>query len=174
MKKTLLPLALFYISHACWSAAPTVAVNYSGVLVAEPCVIAPGEENIELDFGTVIDKYLYLNQRTPGKEFFLQLMECDLSLGETVSVSFSGTESAVLPGLLAINSGGANGIAIGLENTVGELLPLNQSSSKYRLQAGSNIIMFRAYVRGEPDAIKNRSIGRGVFSSSATFLLDYE
>lgn len=174
MKKTLLPLALLCMSHSCWSTAPTVAVNYSGVLVAEPCVIPPGEENIELDFGTVIDKYLYLNQRTPGKEFTLRLAECDLSLGDTVSVSFSGTESVALPGLLAINSGEASGIAIGLENTAGELLPLNQSTSKYRLQAGSNRIMLKAYVRGEPGAIKNKTLGRGAFSAAATFLLSYE
>lgn len=174
MKKTLLPLALLCISHACWSTAPTVAVNYSGVLVAEPCVIPPGEENIELDFGTVIDKYLYLNQRTQGKEFTLQLTECDLSLGETISVSFSGTESAALPGLLAINSGGASGIAIGLENTAGELLPLNKLTGKQRLQVGSNRITLKAYVRGEPEALKNSAIGRGVFSAVATFLLHYD
>ncbi|MBU5413213.1 fimbrial protein [Serratia ureilytica] len=174
MKKTLLPLAILCISHACWSAAPTVAVNYSGILVAEPCVIPPGAENIELDFGTVIDKYLYLNQRTSGKAFSLQLTECDLSLGETVSVLFSGTESVALPGLLAINSGGLNGIAIGLENLAGELLPLNQLSGKQRLQAGSNRLTFKAYVRGEPEAIKSKTIGKGQFSASATFLLNYE
>ncbi|MBH3276402.1 type 1 fimbrial protein [Serratia marcescens] len=174
MKKTLLPLALLCISQACWSAAPTAALNYSGVLVAEPCVIPPGQENIELDFGTVIDKYLYLNQRTLGKEFTLQLVECDLSLGDTVRISFSGTESVVLPGLLAINGGGASGIAIGLENTTGESLPLNQFTGKQRLQPGSNGITLKAYVQGEPEAIKNRTIGRGAFSASATFLLSYE
>ncbi|MBI6151091.1 fimbrial protein [Serratia surfactantfaciens] len=174
MKKTLLPLALLYISHACWSAAPTAAVNYSGILVAEPCVIPPGEENIELDFGSVVDKYLYLNQRTQGKAFTLHLTECDLSLGETVSVSFSGAESVALPGLLAINGGGASGIAIGLENDLGELLPLNQFTGKQRLQPGSNRITLKAYIRGEPEAIKNKSIGRGAFSAASTFLLSYE
>ncbi|EPK0251108.1 fimbrial protein [Serratia marcescens] len=174
MKKTLLSLALLCNASVCWAAAPTLAVTYSGVLVAEPCVIPPGAENIELDFGTVIDKYLYLNQRTPGKAFVLQLTECDLSLGDTVSISFNGTESVALPGLLAINSGGASGIAIGLENMAGELLPLNQSTGKYRLQAGSNSITLKAYVRGEPEALNNKTIGRGQFSSAATFLLSYE
>ncbi|CAI2526369.1 fimbrial protein [Serratia ficaria] len=174
MKKTLPLLALLCISHTCWSAAPTVAVNYSGVLVAEPCVIPPGEESIELDFGTVIDKYLYLNQRTSGKEFTLHLAECDLSLGETVRVSFSGKESVALPGFLAINLGGASGIAIGLEDTDGDLLPMNQLTGKYRLQAGSNNITLKAYIRGEPEAIKNRTIGLGAFGAVATFLLNYD
>ncbi|MBD8216994.1 type 1 fimbrial protein, partial [Erwinia persicina] len=35
-----------------------------GALVAEPCVIPPGDETVVLDFDTVIDKYLYLNTRT--------------------------------------------------------------------------------------------------------------
>jgi len=174
MRKTLLTLALLCISLSCRGAAPTAAINYSGVMVAEPCIVPPGEENIELDFGTVVDKYLYLNQRTPGKAFALQLAECDLSLGETVSVSFNGTESVALPGLLAINSGGASGIAIGLESTSGELLPLNQFTGRQRLQPGSNRITLKAYVRAEPDAIKNRTIGTGGFSASATFLLNYE
>ncbi|MGO3397582.1 MAG: fimbrial protein, partial [Serratia proteamaculans] len=30
-----------------------------GALVAEPCVIPPGDETVVLDFDTVIDKYLY-------------------------------------------------------------------------------------------------------------------
>ncbi|AXK22118.1 Fimbria A protein precursor [Serratia marcescens] len=175
MNKTLLSLALLYISPVCWGAAPpTLAVNYSGVLVAEPCVIPPGEENIELDFGSVIDKYLYLNQRTPGKTFYLQLAECDLALGETVRITFNGTESVALPGLLSIDSGGATGIAIGLENAAGDLLPLNQPTEKYRLQAGNNRLALKAYIRGEPLAIKNKTIGRGQFSASATFLLNYD
>ncbi|OQV64807.1 hypothetical protein AK51_07440 [Serratia nematodiphila DZ0503SBS1] len=53
MKKTALAMALLCMSHTGWGAPPTVAVNYRGELVAEPCVIPPGEENIELDFGTV-------------------------------------------------------------------------------------------------------------------------
>ena len=40
---------------------------FHGELVAEPCVIPPGSEVIPLDFGTVIDKYLYsyINVRYP-------------------------------------------------------------------------------------------------------------
>lgn len=39
MKKTALAMALLCISHTGWGAPPTVAVNYRGELVAEPCVI---------------------------------------------------------------------------------------------------------------------------------------
>nr|ALG88628.1 Fimbria A protein precursor [Pectobacterium carotovorum] len=159
---------------------PTLAagdnnVYLHGALVAEPCVVPPGDEEIPLDFGTIIDKYLYLNSRTLGQSFEIHLEECDLTLGKTVSVTFSGTESSALPGLLAIDgSSAATGIAIGLETPSAKPLPLNQASYKSLLQAGSNIIALKAYVQGEPDALRDQSIERGPFSAVATFHLEYE
>ncbi len=156
-------------------AAADENMRFHGALVAEPCVILPGEERIQLDFGTIVDKYLYLNTRTHSQIFTLHLAECDLSLGNTVSVTFSGSENANLPGLLALDGGSsASGIAIGLENRDGTALPLNSASDKYRLAAGSNQIALQAYVQGEPEAIRNKTIGRGEFSATATFSLEYE
>lgn len=150
-------------------------VRLHGVLVAEPCVIKPGDEAIPLDFGTIIDKYLYLNTRTRGQAFEIHLEECDLTQGKTVSVAFTGTESTSLPGLLALDgSSEATGIAIGLETPSAKPLPLNQLSDKSLLQEGSNIIALKAYVQGEPDALRDQSIGRGPFSAVATFHLEYE
>lgn len=159
---------------------PTLAagennVYLHGALVAEPCVIPPGDEEIQLDFGTIIDKYLYLNTRTPGQAFEIHLEECDLTLGKTVSVTFTGTENSALPGLLALDGGSAaTGIAIGLETPSAQPLPLNKASDKLLLQAGSNRIALKAYVQGEPDALRNQGIERGPFSAVATFNLDYE
>nr|WP_154325606.1 fimbrial protein [Pantoea sp. 201603H] len=150
-------------------------VRLHGALVAEPCVIPPGEENIALDFGTVIDKYLYLNTRTPGQPFSIHLTACDLSLGKTVSVTFTGTENIALPGLLAVDTGsGAAGIAIGLETPEAKPVPLNQAMDKFALETGSNVIPLQAYIRGEPAAITNQSIARGPFTATATFSLSYE
>lgn len=150
-------------------------MRFHGALVAEPCLIAPGDEQIDLDFGTVIDQYLYLNTRTRGQEFIIRLTSCDLNIGKMVKVTFSGTENINLPGLLAINSTSqAYGIAIGLESSDGKLLALNKTGKSYPLASGSNTITMRAYVQGEPDAIKNKHIERGPFSAVATFGLDYE
>lgn len=146
-----------------------------GALVAEPCVIAPGDEAVELDFGTVVDKYLYLNGRTLGNPFTLHLSQCDLSLGRMVKITFSGTENSRLPGLLALAGGStASGIAIGLETEGGKALPLSHASDKYPLVADNNLITLKAYVQGEPQAISGKTIGRGAFTSVATFNLEYE
>lgn len=150
-------------------------VRLHGALVAEPCVIPPGEEEIALNFGSIIDKYLYQNSRTIGQPFTIHLTDCDQSLGQTVKVSFTGTENAVLPGLLAIDgSSGASGIAIGLETERAVPLPLNKASGTYPLQSGDNLIGLKAFVQGEPAAIANRTIDLGAFSAVATFNLEYE
>lgn len=146
-----------------------------GALVAEPCVISPGKEEIQLDFGTIIDKYLYLNKRTLGQPFEISLTGCDLTLGKTVKATFLGTESSALPGLLAIDaSSEAKGIAIGLETQGAKPLPFNQSSDKFPLQEGDSRIALKAYVQGEPDAIASQTINLGWFSAAATFSLEYE
>ncbi|HGM6909399.1 TPA: fimbrial protein [Serratia marcescens] len=149
-------------------------LRFSGALVAEPCVIPPGQETIALDFGNVVDKYLYLNQRTPGVPFAITLADCDLSLGKTVTVTLSGKESAALPGLLAPAAGSqAAGIAIGLESAAGEALPVNRPGGKVSLASGSNNIRLQAYVQGEPDAIAKKALVRGTFDAVATFTLEY-
>lgn len=157
------------------AAPPSVGISYTGNLVAEPCTILPGDEEIQLNFGTVVDKYLYLNTRTLGQQFEIRLADCDLALGKTVQVTFTGTENTALPGLLAINAASeATGIAIGLETSEGVPLPINKASGDYLLQAGNSRIVMKAYVRGEPKAITDKVIGRGPFSAVATFNLEYE
>ncbi|HHK8152451.1 TPA: fimbrial protein [Serratia marcescens] len=157
------------------SVAQADNVRLHGALVAEPCVIAPGDEDVRLDFGTVIDKYLYANERTHGQAFDIRLTECDLSLGKTVKVTFIGPENPSLKGLLAIDgSSKASGIAIGMETLSGQPLPLNKAGEGYRLVGGNNTLTVLAYVQGEPEAIAQRRIVRGPFSAIATFSLEYE
>lgn len=170
---TVLPLLTTLVAAPVWAAGENV--HLYGALVAEPCVIAPSEKDIVLDFGTVIDKELYRYTRTQGQSFSIHLTECNLSLGKTVNVTFLGTESVALPGLLAIDGGSqASGIAIGLETEQAKPVPINKASDKYLLQDGDNRIALKAYVQGEPEAIKNQRIERGPFSAVATFSLAYE
>ncbi|HDL7747828.1 TPA: type 1 fimbrial protein [Yersinia enterocolitica] len=156
-------------------AVPVLAVDnmrFHGALVAEPCTIRPGDDAISLNFGTVVDKYLYSNQRTLGKQFQIHLVDCDISLGTTANIIFTGNDSVNLPGLLAVDSSDM-GIAIGLETLAGKPLYLNQSSDDIALDTGNNIITLKAYVRGEPEAISQRTIKRGEFNAVATFNLQY-
>lgn len=145
-----------------------------GALVAEPCVIPAGEEEIQLNFGGVVDKYLYQNTRTPGYEFSIHLVDCDLTLGGAVKMTFVGAENSTLPGLLAVSSGSAKGIAIGLETADAKTVKLNQASDKFPLREGDNFIPFKAYIQGEPQALSSKTIEHGTFNATATFSLEYE
>lgn len=151
-------------------------MRFHGTLVAQPCVIPPGEEVITLDFGTVIDKYLYKNQRTSSQPFALHLSGCDLSLGNVVGVTFSGQENSALPGLVALDAiSEASGIAIGIETQHGEPVPINHLGEKrYPLSGGDTYLRMQAYVQAEPTAIAERTIAKGPFSAVLTFRLDYE
>ena len=154
---------------------PSVSISYRGNLVAEPCTLLPEDESIAVEFGTMIDKNLYLNTRTHSKPFQLRLMDCDTSLSKMVKITFSGTESVALPGLLALDGGSeASGVAIGMETQDGQALALNQQSRGWEISDGNNTITLQAYVKGEPDAIINKSIERGMFTAVATFTLEYE
>ncbi|CQJ21151.1 fimbrial protein [Yersinia enterocolitica] len=169
--KTILSILILNV----FGAVPVLAADnmrFHGALVAEPCTIRPGDDAISLNFGTVVDKYLYSNQRTLGKQFQIHLVDCDVSLGTTANIIFTGNDSVNLPGLLAVDSSDM-GIAIGLETLAGKPLYLNQSSDDIALDTGNNIITLKAYVRGGPDAITQRTIKRGEFSAVATFNLQY-
>ncbi|CAI1553035.1 fimbrial protein [Serratia fonticola] len=150
-------------------------VRFRGALVADPCTLRVTDENINIDFGSIVEKYLYLNTRTLGVPLVLHLDDCDLSLGNMVKLTFSGTENSRLNGLLAISGASqTSGIGIGIETQQGNKVALNTGSYNQGLISGNNTISLRTYVQGEPDAISQKTINPGDFTASATFLLEYE
>ncbi|MGN7915784.1 fimbrial protein [Enterobacter sp. 22466] len=148
-------------------------LQFDGTLVATPCTLDPDTTTIQLDFGTVSDKYLYINTRTHSKPFSIRLLDCDLTLGKSVVFTFTGTPDKELPELLGLASKPASGIAIGMEQADGTALPINKATPAYQLMTGDNTFTFKGYVQGEPSALQKHSIGRGDFSATATFTLDY-
>jgi type 1 fimbria pilin len=146
-------------------------MTLSGTLVDESCVLTLENSVIPLDFGVVVDKYLYRNTRTHGKLLQLNLTECDPDMGGgEVAITFLGAESTELPGLLTVPSN--SGIAIGLEEPDGTPIPVNITKT-YKLNSGNTTIMFMAYIAGEPEAIKDRTITLGGLSLVTNFLLAY-
>ncbi|HBE9078277.1 MULTISPECIES: fimbrial protein [Serratia] len=150
-------------------------VRFRGALVADPCTLRVTDENINIDFGSIVEKYLYINTRTLGVPLVLHLDDCDLSLGNMVKLTFSGTENSRLNGLLAISGASqTSGIGIGIETQQGNKVAINTGSYNQGLISGNNTISLRTYVQGEPDAISQKTINPGDFTASATFLLEYE
>ncbi|QDG58908.1 fimbrial protein [Pseudomonas sp. NIBRBAC000502773] len=149
-------------------------LNFKGNLVEEACTIRPGDEAISLELWDLTSKHLYINTRSVGKGFKLHLEDCDTTIGDTVTITFGGVENRELPGLLALDGGsGASGIGIGIETPGNKPLPLNKTSDEQVLSNGSNVIELKAYVQGEPTAIRDQTIGHGSYTATSTFTLDY-
>lgn len=147
---------------------------FRGTLVADACTLWPEDTLIDVDFGSIIDRYLYVNTRTPPKSFAIRLKDCDTTLNKTMMISFTGNENSSLRGMLALDNGSdASGIAIGLETSEGEKIIINKNNVNL-LHDGENILQFQAYIQGEPDAIKARKIEKGAFMTTATFNISYE
>ncbi|UXV20859.1 type 1 fimbrial protein [Pseudomonas fluorescens] len=149
-------------------------LSFKGNLVEEACTIRPGDEAITLELWDITSKHLYINTRSQGRGFKLHLEDCDTTVGKTVTITFGGTENPALPGLLALDGGsGASGIGVGIETLSDKPLPLNAVSDEQVLSDGSNSIELKAYVQGEPNAIRDQTIEHGAYTVSSTFTLDY-
>jgi len=149
-------------------------LRFKGNLVEDACTLRPGDEAIALELWDLTSKHLYIHQRSVGKRFTLHLENCDTTVSNSVTISFGGTENRELPGLLALDGGsGASGIGVGIETLSDKPLPLNAVSDQQVLSDGSNAIELKAYVRGEPTALNNQTIGHGAYTVTSTFMLDY-
>ena len=148
-------------------------LTLKGALVAAACRIKAGDEALAIDLEAVTNAELYLNTRTVGKTFQIRLEECDTSISDAVTTTFSGIENTKLPGLLALGGTIEKGVAIGLETLGGTPLPLNVASARQALSNGANVIAFKVFVKAEPQAIANRSIKPGEYTAVSTFTLAY-
>jgi type 1 fimbria pilin len=91
-----------------------------------------------------------------------------------VTILFGGVENRALPGLFALDGGsGASGIGLGLETLSDKPVPVNKVGDEQTLTPGNNVIDLKAYVQGEPDALRDKTIGHGTYRVTSTFTLDY-
>jgi type 1 fimbria pilin len=144
-------------------------INISGLLYTPACVL--DHDNITIDFGTVTDKNLYVDGRIESRPFFLG-MTCAASDGAELDVVFRGVQSAALPGYLQINPPGM-GAVIGVEKIDGTFVELDKKITAGSVSAGRLIMKFRAFLKGEPQAIASHSIQKGQFTAAAYFVLNY-
>lgn len=153
-------------------------LSVTGTLVTEPCALDVDQNTLTVDFGTVIKKGLY-GEPTRPQPLTVTLTGCDLSLGASVSLVFTGTESSGLPGYLAATGDGGAGVAIGLETLDGTAIPVNAVSPVYDLAAnlqadGATVLLpLQAFVQAEPDAIRDHSLVSGDFSATAVIAATY-
>ena len=159
----LLLLAGVSVTHA------DTDVHFSGNLIADPCELHVDSEDQIVDFRNVPSKTFMKYPRSERERFSIWLMECDLSLGDTVTVTFMGTEDSAQPGLFAV-SGTASGIAIALEDENGTPVKPNVPMRPAALKAGDTFLNFQAFI----SAPVHHLVREGDFECVTTFLLEYD
>ncbi len=166
-------MCLLFSSHPFPAVAQDKNLQISGTLVNEPCTMNPDNNTLSVAFGSVIEKTLYSDSRTKPVPFKVTLTDCDTSIAKSLNLTFSGTEDAALPGMLAASGDGGKGIAIGIATAEGVSLPVNQTTPAFALQDGTTVINLQAWVEAEPDVIAQQSLISGEFSAVATIDASY-
>jgi len=150
-------------------------VVFSGALVSQPCTLPDSDTDISLDLGTIVNKYLYQNQRTESIEFGIHLLGCNIAVQKMVSVTFGGIEQEEMPGYLALDPvSTAKGVAIGLESMNNTFIPINEPTQFSVLSEGNNVLSYKAFVKILPTAANEHSLIEGSFTAVSTFVLTYQ
>ncbi|EQB9038580.1 fimbrial protein [Vibrio cholerae] len=166
-----LPLLPLWLPFYAVAGSQELMMTITAEVVGQPCSLRPGDEIIPVDFGNINNKELLRDGRTPSRSFQLHLDECEPSIADSVSVTFSGVASEE-SALLALSADSqAKGIAIGLEQG-GQALPINKPSRALTITQGSNVLDFAAYVQLLPSA--QTGVTPGNFNATANFTLDYD
>ena len=152
-----------------FSAVAETQLQFKGVLISDPCIVDTESEEQIVEMGSISAKTFISNPRSAPKNFKILLKECDLSLGNTVSLTFRGKEDNDQPGTFAV-TGDASGIAIALEETDGNPIKPGVELKPVQLNDSESILNYVAYVQSS-DLNK---LKEGAFESKAVFFLEYE
>lgn len=165
---TALTLLLCALSGTPRAVADTDVI-FNGTLVADPCEVHIDSEDQIVDFRNIPSKTFIEYHRSEPERFSIRLTECDLSLGETVKVTFVGAEDGRQTGLFAV-TGTAQGLAIAIEDEGGSPVLPNVPLRPAALTAGDTYLNFRAFV----SAPVHSQLQDGDFECVTTFLLEYD
>ncbi|VXC36454.1 fimbrial protein [Pseudomonas sp. 8O] len=148
----------------------------SAVPASTPCTLHADSSEIQLDFKSVIDRYLYRYGLTPARSFTLRLNACDSRVLAGARLRMAGNESRELPGLLVFDGTGmARGVVIGLQATDGQRLAVNAMRGHgITVVPEDGAIALQAYLEVEPTAQNSKSIILESFRATVFVALDYQ
>ena len=173
---TIISGGVFLLSAAALADTST-NINYSGTLIALPCTIDPGMENLRVTMNEVPTKSLYRFIRTAPKLLSFTLKDCDPALATYISFKFTPIDINTDPeGLLDFTpSSEAKGAGIAFENLQGERILLNtEYTYQEQIKSGDMTLYMNAFLQGKNDAIVNRTIVPGTYSAVMVYTLQYE
>lgn len=155
-------------------------LGFKGNLLDRPCQIDPSSVAQDVSFRETATS---LYHAWPGKsyeeKFQIKLVNCHTSTMEkVVQLTFKGSEEPELPGYLQVSGVNSGKLGIGIIDTDGSsLLKLNQvhnGGQGNKVEQDSVTLDFKAFVQATSEAITNKTVQPGDYSSTATFELLYK
>lgn len=126
-----------------------MTVSGSIIKTQTSCSLAPESLDQTIALGQVADAALLENNgsgKSVPQHFNIQLENCEVSAGNSVTVNFVGMEGK--DGRLGI-TGTASGASIALTDGTGNVLELGKPSKSFSLQNGNNTLPFTVYLQGD-------------------------
>ncbi|WP_058914026.1 fimbrial protein [Entomohabitans teleogrylli] len=151
------------------SASAGTDVEFSGTLVGEPCVVSMDSEEQTVSFDGLSVQQFASATRSEARTFAIKLEDCDLSVGDQVSVRFIGTEDPSQPGAFQVN-GDATGVAIAVEDASGQAVKPGILTAKQPLQSNETILNYKAWAQ----VIDRSALQEGSFTTTVSWVLEYE
>lgn len=149
-------------------------VTFVGKIIDAPCTIKNihigvngNQEGIPM--GAISSVLLSAGGSSTPRDFQIDLENCSLTTASSVSTTFSGVESPIKSGALAIN-GTAKNAAIVITDRGGNQIKLGTKTPEQTLTGQNNSLKFSAYLQGDA---ANPAVA-GDFKAIATFALSYQ
>lgn len=157
-----------------------IDITFTGTLNESLCVIDKGTVPIEIELPANSVKFYQNYNRSVSVPFAINLLDCyPDTMGKIVNLTFkasSGFSSVTVSGLsmLKPHGSGADGLAIGLENSNGVPISLGTAVPADRItQVGNgsrNTFYFKAYTA----VVQASDIKPGPYEAAAMFVIDYQ
>lgn len=149
-------------------------IEFEGSIVDAPCSIKPGEDGDDqsINMGGISNVVLGKNGNTGSSTpqgFKIELLDCSVGTGKTVTATFSGTGSSYDKDNFGL-FGNAQGASLQLEQSDGTRVKLGQPSAAQNLVDGNNTMNFQAKLVGGG---ASATIVPGAFNVPTTFALTY-
>ena len=169
MKTVLLSVALLAGSMSMAHAADGT-VTFIGSVHSGACSIKPDSVDQTVRLGAIAKHQLQAGGKSEARRVLIELEGCDLAglTDNTVTTTFTGAPSTVVPGAIG-TVGGAGNVGIMMTHG-GALVELGVPTAPQIITAGENTLEFGAYVQGADKG----DIVPGDFSAVTNFTLAYQ
>ncbi|RKS85116.1 type 1 fimbria pilin [Orbus hercynius] len=165
---TLISASMVTSAMAATADSGSGSVKFTGSIISGACSIAPGSVEQTVELGSINKAVLENKGSSNPRAFTIELEDCDTTVANSVSITFSGNANTIDTTLLGISS--SAGAAIQITDSNGTPIKLGEKTGEtHKLQDGSNTLLFSAYVKGVGD-----DINEGAFESISNFVLSYE